>query len=159
VIAAPEMVPPLPEPTPGTTPRTLRERVSEHTAAPYCQSCHVYMNPLGFPFERYDGIGRFRLREGDVEIDPSGEIVPAGETEGVAVADAIELAHTLAVDPQVEDCFLRSLFQYAYGRPPDAGDACELERLSTRFRETDGNVVELVSELVGSTHFTRRRAP
>lgn len=159
VIAAPDMVPPFVPPDPATSTETRREALARHTAAPYCMGCHRYMNPLGFPFERYDALGRFRLTEGVHEIDSSGELirVSPGSAPDVAVADAIELAHVLATDRAVRECFVRSLFQYAYGRPPSPADTCEIERLSTGFEATEGDVIELVADMVGSAHFTMRR--
>jgi len=34
-----------------------------------CQSCHAVMNPSGFAFENFDGIGVWRDAEGETPVD------------------------------------------------------------------------------------------
>ncbi len=51
---------------------TTRERVALQTKPQACQSCHAVINPLGFIFERYDAIGRYREKEKGRKIDPTG---------------------------------------------------------------------------------------
>jgi hypothetical protein len=155
----PPNIPPIPE-WDGTT--TQRDRLAAHAAEASCRLCHEFMDPLGLPFEHYDAVGRFRQLDHGMEIDPSGMVVGLGEKndERVAVADAIELAHTLAVRPEVQGCFVQTVFEYAYGRAPADEDACELERLAQGFAQSDGDVIELVVDIVASEHFiVRRRTP
>jgi hypothetical protein len=135
--------------------KTMRERLERHFEDPACFGCHQFMDPLGLPLERYDVLGRFRLLEGNLEIDPSGELYGLGDV--VPFDDAIEMAHVLADHPVTQQCFIDSLFFYAYGRPPAQGDACEIERLTRTFEETEGNIVELLIDTVTSEHFTHRR--
>ena len=54
----PATVPPLPETPPdGISVRELTER---HREDPNCASCHVRIDPYGFPFERFNAIGKLR---------------------------------------------------------------------------------------------------
>ncbi|NJN37042.1 MAG: DUF1588 domain-containing protein [Nitrospiraceae bacterium] len=56
-----------------------------------CSGCHALMNPIGFAFERFDSIGRERLRDKGMQIDDSGEITDSdvdGSFEGLAGACA-----------------------------------------------------------------------
>lgn len=135
--------------------KTMRERLERHFEDPACFACHQFMDPLGLPLERYDVLGRFRLLEGSLEVDPSGALYGLGDV--VEFDDAIEMAHVLADHPTTRQCFIDSLFFYAYGRPPAQDDACEIERLSRTFEATEGNIVELVVDTVTSEHFTHRR--
>ena len=62
------------------------------------------MDPIGFAFENFDAMGRFREQENGHPIDASGEIVGgtdslAGEFYGVK-----ELAQKLAGSELVQDC-------------------------------------------------------
>ncbi len=41
---------------------TTREKFSQHSSDPACAGCHRLMDPIGFGFESYDGIGQFRTR-------------------------------------------------------------------------------------------------
>src|SRR5262249_1577733 len=43
--------------TPGSS---TRERFSQHSTDPACAGCHHLMDPIGFGFENFDAIGRFR---------------------------------------------------------------------------------------------------
>src|SRR5690606_29183102 len=52
-----------------------RERFAAHTNNPNCQSCHQYIDDIGFGFENYDAVGRFRTTEGNsIAINASGTI-------------------------------------------------------------------------------------
>ena len=60
---------------------TTRERVSLQTKPQACQTCHATINPLGFAFENFDAVGRYRTTEQGKPIDASGfyaNAVPAG---------------------------------------------------------------------------------
>ncbi len=45
-----------------------------------CQACHGIINPLGFPLEHFDAVGRYRDLEGGRAIDATGGYqTPLGE--------------------------------------------------------------------------------
>lgn len=69
---------------------SLRERLELHRTNPTCVSCHETMDAIGFGFEHYDAIGRWREQDGDREIDAAGRL-PSGETfdGGLALVDII----------------------------------------------------------------------
>ena len=50
----------VPEPIPGST---TKELFAQHSEDPACSGCHRLMDPLGFGFENYDAIGRWRTEE------------------------------------------------------------------------------------------------
>ena len=52
-------------------PRALRPARQPTPPAPVC---HRLMDPIGFGFERYDGIGRFRASDGGGPVDDRGEV-------------------------------------------------------------------------------------
>ena len=43
-----------------------------HRDNPMCASCHAKMDPLGFAFEHFDAVGRYREKDGDEPIDAAG---------------------------------------------------------------------------------------
>ena len=52
---------------------SARQRLAEHSAMPACKACHQMMDPIGFGFEAYDGLGRFRTTDDNGKpIDDSG---------------------------------------------------------------------------------------
>src|SRR5206468_2661509 len=59
---------PLPPPPPGIVVQppaldpslTTRDRYTRHSTDEPCKSCHRLMDPIGFAFEDFDGVGRQR---------------------------------------------------------------------------------------------------
>ncbi len=143
----------VPEPEPGAS---ARERFAEHSASPACNGCHRLMDPIGFGFERYDSLGRFRDREDGEPIDDSGEI--HGSDAAGTFDGAIELASILAASEQVQDCYVTQWFRFGYGRGETVDDGCNIGRLSSVFTTSGGNVVELLVALTQSDAFRYRRA-
>ena len=41
-------------------------------------ACHAAMDPIGFGFERYDGIGRYRTTDQNLPVNSNGSIVLDG---------------------------------------------------------------------------------
>ena len=64
-----DVTPPKPNPL-----LTTRERFAQHEKDPYCAGCHRLMDPIGLGFESYDAIGRFRTKEGSLNIDASSAL-------------------------------------------------------------------------------------
>ena len=58
---------------------SVAEQMAMHRANPACANCHARMDPLGFGFENFDGIGAWRATEANNPIDPSGTF-PDGHT-------------------------------------------------------------------------------
>ena len=80
----PANVPPAPDVKPGAS---TRDRLSQHETDATCAACHVMMDPIGFAFENYDGIGRYRTTDGGKPIDTSGTLAMTdvnGPLTGVA---------------------------------------------------------------------------
>jgi hypothetical protein len=136
---------------------TARERFAEHSASPACRGCHQLMDPIGFGFEAYDTLGRYReLEDNGDPIDDSGEII--GSDVPGAFDGAVELASILASSRQVQDCYVTQWFRYGYGRGETLDDGCNLGRLSARFDASEGDIVELLVALTQSEAFLYRRA-
>jgi len=112
---------------------TTREKYKEHSVNPACAGCHVYMDPIGFGFEHFDGAGRYRAVENGFPIDASGEVIQGdgpldGKFDGVA-----ELAGKLAGSGIVRECLVRQQFRHTFGREPVEADWCTLDRLELAF--------------------------
>ena len=73
----PPNVPPLRERADAGELTSLRERLEAHRASPVCANCHARMDPIGFAFENFDAVGRWRETDDDAPIDPSG-VLPDG---------------------------------------------------------------------------------
>ena len=54
----------LPPPSPT---KTTRDRLEQHRLNPECASCHNLMDMLGYGFESFDEMGRFRTTENNIK--------------------------------------------------------------------------------------------
>jgi hypothetical protein len=149
------VVPPPLDPT-----ATTRERFAAHTADPACQGCHASIDPLGFGFEHYDGIGVTRDTENGKPVDASGAVVGARDPalEG-PFSSVAELAERLGRSRQVSDCMAAHLFRYALGRVEQQEDACSLDAARARFAGSQGRFAELQRAIIGSASFRTRTPP
>ena len=107
----PAVVPALDE-GPAAAPRTMRERMQKHRAAPACFSCHGLIDPLGFAMENFDAVGRWRDYDGTNKIDATG-----GLPNGTAVDGIAALRGALVSDPRLfAGTVTEKLLTYALGR-------------------------------------------
>jgi hypothetical protein len=136
----------------GDGVRTVREDVIARTSDGTCTGCHSLINPLGFAFEHYDGIGRFRTEEvtSGLPIDAVTEV--RGTDVDGPVSGAAELSARIASSATAEACFASRFFERAVGRAPGPLDACSVEEITTRFAAS-GSIRELLVAIVESDAF------
>jgi hypothetical protein len=142
-----------PEVDPGTT---TRERYAQHTEDPACAACHALLDPIGFGFEHYDGVGLWRDRDQNLPVDASGELMGTdvdGEFDG-----ARELAEKLAGSEDVRTCFIEQWFRWAHGRAETGADDCTLDTLAARFDGEEVDVRDLIVALTQTEAFMLRPA-
>jgi hypothetical protein len=111
------------EPTtqPATEILTTRDYVTWKTSLPACAGCHHgLINPTGFAFEQFDGLGQWRDNDRGAAIDTSGTLHLA--TKDVAFRGASELLAALSQEPIVQACYAKNWLQFAYGRPEGQAD-------------------------------------
>ncbi len=131
-----------PDPDPNAT---TRERFAEHTANDACSGCHRLIDPIGFGFEDYDGVGRYRTTENGLEIDASGELFASGDPadDGTFTGGAA-LAGMLADSKAVNKCIADQWMTFSIGQRPTIADLCSAIRVRDRFVESDGSFEELL---------------
>ena len=154
---------PPPPPPPGvgqlkddkafTESMTLRERMQEHRKNPVCASCHTKMDAIGFGFENFDAIGRWRTQDGKYPVDPAGKM-PDGKTfKTPAQLKAILFAQ--------KDAFARGLAErlmtFGLGRGLEDADKCAIDLVLKKTKEGDYRFSALVQAVVESDPFTKRR--
>jgi hypothetical protein len=148
-------IPPLPTPKPG---QTNRQRVDEHTKG--CGTiCHNQMiNPLGFAFENFDGMGQYRETEMSggqaLPIDSSGSFDFVDGTK--SYNDAVELMQVLATDSQAHLCYSKKLASFGLQRDVVEADMPMLTALSTTSMSSNGSVKQVILELVQQDAFRTR---
>jgi len=136
---------------------TTRERFADHTREEFCQSCHIFIDPVGFGLERFDGVGRYRATEAGQDVDDTGEIIGAEDfaLEG-AFDGAGELSLKLANSVGVQQCIVRQHMRAAFGRADVQEDSCTTRQLTAVFQATGGNLRELMVAI--ATHDAFRTA-
>jgi len=136
---------------------TTRERFAAHTSNDACRACHELIDPIGFGFEKFDAVGRYRETENGAPIDVSGSIVSSEDLDG-DFEGAVELAHNLAQSAQVQRCFVTQWFRFGHGRSEKDVDVCSLEDLSARFEAAEFDVRELLVAMTQTDAFLYRPA-
>jgi hypothetical protein len=132
---------------------SLRQRMEKHRADPACANCHARMDPLGFAFEQYDAVGKFRLKDGDFDVDASGEL-PGGRTfKGAAELKAML---TRQSDKFVR-CFAEKMLVYALGRGTEFSDRPAINKIVLALRQNGYKFSTLVTEIAQSDPFRLRR--
>lgn len=135
---------------------TTRERFDQHRNEPRCAGCHRLIDPIGFGFEGYDGIGRFRSMEEGLAIDASGMVENGGDVHG-AFDGAIELSERLAESETFHECVARQVFRFTAGRVETRNDTCSTEPLFDRFAESGYDLRELMVAITQTDAFLYQR--
>lgn len=147
--------PNVPEPPPVDPHSTLRQQFAQHETDPNCASCHKLMDPVGFGFEHYDGIGAWRDEENGFAVDATGEVKGTVDSDG-KFDGAIELAKRLAKSEQVRECVATQWFRYGYGRAEQDEDSCNLDTLNGAFAKAGFNIKALLIALTQTDAFRYR---
>ena len=156
----------LPEPATADAARAKRERMLEHATNPSCSGCHRLMDPIGFGLEKYDALGGWREQEIVDIYAGAGEsrrskpvpvdITATGEIAGLAnstFGDARALGRVLAASPVCQDCVVKQVFRYAFGRAEMPSDRATVAGTATVFRSSGFKFKELLISLVRSPQF------
>jgi Protein of unknown function (DUF1592)/Protein of unknown function (DUF1588)/Protein of unknown function (DUF1585)/Protein of unknown function (DUF1595)/Protein of unknown function (DUF1587) len=151
--APPANVPPPPEVMPGVS---TRERSAQHEVDPVCSSCHKLMDPIGFGFENFDTLGRYRTEDGGKPIDASGNLAQTRDIDGPFNGVA-ELATKLASSSEVKECVTRQWFRYAMSRFEQPVDGCSMKTVLDSFDAAGDDLNSLPQAIVQSDAFLYRR--
>jgi hypothetical protein len=132
---------------------TLRQRMEQHRANTMCASCHQRMDPLGFAFENFDGIGAWRDKDGAFPIDASGTL-PNGQTfQGPAQLKGILKNQREAFCR----CLTEKMLTYALGRGMETYDKCTVDHIVAVLAKSNYQFSTLIVEVVRSDPFQMRR--
>lgn len=152
---APQNVPAFREDRGARVQGTLRQRFEAHRANPSCASCHAFLDPMGFAFESYDAIGRWRSTDNGQPIDTTGHLLTGQKFDG-----AEQLRKLLVVERKTEftRCLTENLLTYALGRGLGFSDRPFVKEIVRRAGEHDHKFQEIVMAVVESVPFQRVRA-
>lgn len=149
-------VPTLLPKKPGQTNR----QVVDLTTAGCGMNCHNAMiNPLGFAFEHYDGMGQYRTTEKDIAgaeltIDSSGTYQ---FTDGPKTySGAADLMQAMASGEQAHACYAKNIASYGLQRDIIEADMPMLKTLAGTSMSSTGSVKQMMLDLVKNDAFRTR---
>ena len=132
---------------------SLRVRLEKHRADPNCAACHRRMDPLGFGFENYDGIGAWRERDGALKIEAAATLPDGTSFDGPVALKKILIGR--------KDDFVRNLVEktliYALGRGVEYYDGPEVKRIRKALADNGYGFSTLAVEVAKSYPFRHRR--
>jgi Protein of unknown function (DUF1592)/Protein of unknown function (DUF1588)/Protein of unknown function (DUF1595)/Protein of unknown function (DUF1585)/Protein of unknown function (DUF1587) len=155
---------PIPPPDPSVktdTPPTggpttcKADRLAAHTSSGACASCHRLMDPIGWGLENFDREGKFRtVEEGRAQCKISGEgILPGfGSFAGVR-----GLAANLVSSGTIENCVVRQVHRFAYGRTESDDESRELQSIINDVKSSRKNFQDVLLGIAVAKDFGFRR--
>ena len=148
-------------PPPPDASKTTRDRFAVHSTDSLCAGCHKNIDQFGFAFEEYDGMGTFRTKEGNNDVNSKVTIASGTDFDG-DYADGNALAIAMSKSPQVTACFARHMFRGSAARSDDTVQASEeafIKYWKALPVDQQGNILQTLATFVKSPLFTHRRAP
>jgi hypothetical protein len=114
-----------------------------------CAACHTTINPLGFAFEGYDTMGRFRTMDAGRPVDASGDVL------GFRFNDGVELARQLGQSGQVARCLSKHWVEYAVADSALADDLCFRRDVELAFEAAGRRLPALIKAIALHPKFAR----
>ncbi len=152
---------------------THRDEMSlrTETKGTACAGCHTTLiNPLGFAFDHYDSLGRYRQSQPVLSLADgktmgwapvNAKTTPRIDSsdDPVETNDAVGLSAQLAKSTQLSSCFVRHYFRFTAGRPEnEQADGCELRAMNTALSDaSSGSLQNLFRSVPKSPLFALRK--
>jgi hypothetical protein len=131
---------------------SLREKLASHQRNATCAGCHSRIDPLGFPMEKYDAVGRWREKYQDGK--PIEDASTTADKQSIQGVEGL-IDYLKGKEPQVMRNMSQKLIGFALGRTAQASDEPLIEKLAQAGGET--SVAKMASEIVMSRQFRYRR--
>jgi hypothetical protein len=149
----PNPPPPDVEPLPTDTreAQTIRQQLELHRKHEACNSCHAKIDPMGFAFENFDVVGRWRdnYKRSRDPIDTSTTL-----SNGESIADIVEFKQMLKRRRiQIVQCLASKMLTYAIGRRLETLDRGDMDQIVKALGGEDARLRDMVHEIVKSDLF------
>jgi cytochrome c551/c552 len=131
---------------------SMRDRMTEHRANPFCATCHKVMDPIGFTLENFDAVGRYRVKDGDANIDSADTLFDGSKVDGtVGLRNFLLSRKEVFIQTMSE-----KLMSYAIGRPVDYYDMPAVRKVLRDSSAKDYRFSSIVMGIVTSAPFQMR---
>jgi hypothetical protein len=125
--------------------------LAQHKRNATCANCHLRIDPLGFPLEGFDAVGRTRTTYADGKpVDVTGEF--ADDTTIVGTQGLLKYLQTK--DKQVMTTLSKKMLGYALGRTVKGSDRPLIETMTAA--GGDASFSTLAAAIVTSRQFRNR---
>ena len=124
-----------------------------HSAAPVCNSCHRFMDPIGLALDNFDVTGQWRIRENMAPLDTRGVFY-----DGSPITNPTELTQVLLKRPiPLVRNFTEQLLSYAIGRPVEYFDQPTVRGIARAAEANEYRTSSLIKGIVKSDVFQMRQ--
>ncbi|MBI1333077.1 MAG: DUF1592 domain-containing protein [Armatimonadetes bacterium] len=132
---------------------SLRQKMEVHRKNPMCAACHTKMDALGFGFENYDAVGRWRTKDGNLAIDSSATLPDGRKFTGPTQLKAVLMGN------KQDFCrsFVEKMMTFALGRGVDDNDKCFVDDVVKRAAANNYKFSSIVEGIAESDPFTKRK--
>jgi hypothetical protein len=139
--------------TPGLT---NRERVEMITGKGTCgEVCHAALfNPLGYAFENYDAIGKWRTTDQSKSVDAADVYSLDGQPK--SFSNGVELSKLLADAKETHSCYVQNMLSYLHGRQSVPDDQATIDYYARLSRAQKISLHDLEIAMVTSDAFLSR---
>jgi len=135
---------------------TNRARVEATTGKGTCgEGCHsALLNPLGYAFENYDAVGKYRVTDQGLPVVASDSYTLDGAVRNFE--NGVELSHLLSESKQLHKCYTQNLMSYLHGRATKSEDGAMIDYYARLSRAGMISVRDLALNIVTSDTFLTR---
>jgi len=148
------------EPNPIDEPRaTIRLKLAAHTNHAQCAACHRSIDPLGFAFDNYDAIGRWRTHEFVQTGTGAHPVVDAAGTmpDGRSYTGPEEFKELLSENLDgFAETLVEKLATYALRRAMTVDDREQIKAVAASCRDDGYRLRTMIEALVMSDLFRKR---
>lgn len=133
---------------------TVREQMELHRESPSCNSCHVFIDPIGLALENFDVVGKWRMRDSGNPVDATGVLY-----DGTPLLGPEDLRGALMARPQpFLRTFTENLMAYALGRRVEYYDMPSIRKIVNDAAERDYRLSSFILGVVDTPAFQMRMA-
>jgi hypothetical protein len=140
------VIPELPADPPGDP--TLQELLEQHMEDDSCASCHSQTDPVGFAFEFYDAIGRFRTTDNGKPVSGAGEVEGVGEWN-----NATDLGNLLASHDDTTTCIVKNFIRGKLGHTEKQDELPAVDELAETLAENSYSLKSLLVDMTANRLF------
>lgn len=141
--------------------QSVRDKVQAHTTNPSCASCHVKIDPLGFVFENFDPIGRWRDTYQDHNNKNRDEWLPVEPKsvmpDGTPITHITDLKKYMAKNIHLfSNCISEKMMSYATGRKLNYKERQIIKEIVKKNQQGGNRFRDLIIKLISSPVFTTK---